>query len=85
MKIWQRILLFVGVYICVLILPWWLSATILVGLTIYLPLYVEVLFFGFLFDILYATKFSSSFLHFGLLIATFFLLVVMFIKTRIRT
>jgi len=85
MKTWQRILLFVAMYVCVLVMPWWITIFVLAGLTIYLPLYSEVLFFGFLFDILYATKYSNSFLHFGLLSATTLLLLVMFVKTKIRT
>lgn len=85
MKIWQRILLFVVVYIFVLVLPWWLTALVLAGLTIYLPLYAEILFFGFLYDILYATKYTDVYLHTGLLTATIFLLVVMYVKTKIRT
>ena len=85
MKTWQRILLFVSMYICVLVLPWWLTVIVLAGLTIYLHLYLEVVFFGFLFDTLYATKYSNTFFHFGLLSATVFLLLVMFVKTKIRT
>ena len=64
-----------------LVLPWWLSAIILIGLTIYIPLYLEVLFFGFLFDTLY----SASKGHVALISATIFILVVTFIRTRIRT
>jgi hypothetical protein len=69
----------VAVFVCVLTLPWWLTSAILVGLTIYLPTYFEIIFFGFLFDTLYSKQ------HYGLITATLFLAVVMFVKTKIRT
>ena len=78
MKIWQRILLFVLVYICTLVLPWWLTAVLLVALTIYLPTYFEVVFFGFLLDTLYSNQ------HIGLVSATIFLILVMIVKSRVR-
>ena len=79
MKIWQRVILFVAVYACVLVLPWWLSAVVLVGLTVYLPVYFEVIFFGFLLDTLYSDQ------HYFILAATIFLILVILIKTKIRT
>jgi len=79
MKIWQRILLFVAVFVCVLTLPWWLSAFALACLTIFVPNYLEVMFFGFLFDTLYSSG------HIGLIASTIFLIIVLFVKPRIRT
>lgn len=79
MKNWQRVLLFFAMWALVLVLPWWLSVILLVGLTIFVPDYIEVIFFGFIFDTIY----SSS--HTGLIVATIFLLAVLFIKPRIRT
>jgi hypothetical protein len=76
-----RILVFIAAFIVVVILPWWVSTAVLLGLTIYFPFYLEVLFFGFLFDILYPIQ--SNYL--GLILATAFLIVVLFIKTRLRT
>ena len=78
MKTWQRILLFVAVYILALVLPWWLTALILVALTIYLPTYFEVIFFGFLLDTLYSNQ------HIGLIGATIFLIIVLLVKSRVR-
>ena len=78
-----RIPLFVLVFILVVVLPWWLSVVILTGLTIYFPTYLEVIFFGFLFDTLYSSNYTFPYV--GLCIATVFLIVVMFVKTRIRT
>jgi len=78
MKTWQRILLFVAVYILALTLPWWLTAVALVALTIYLPTYFEVVFFGFLLDTLYSNQ------HIGLVSATVFLIVVILVKSRVR-
>ena len=77
-----RILVFVLALVLFVISPWWLSILIAIGLTIYFPFYLEVLFFGFLFDVLYSVRFS--FPYTGLMVATTLLLSVMFIKTRIR-
>ena len=69
--------------ISVMVLPWWISVIILIGLTVYLKLYIEIIFFGFLFDVMYPARyvFPLTFLS----CATIFLLVVMFVKTHIRT
>jgi hypothetical protein len=76
---WKRLLLFILVFLFVSILPWWMSVIILAGLTIYIRFYFEVLFFAFLFDILY----SGS--HTGMIVAIFFIGVVEFVRTKIRT
>jgi len=78
MKIWQRLLLFVAVYILALVLPWWLTALALVALTILVSTYVEVIFFGFLLDTLYSNQ------HIGLVLATIFLILVMIVRSRVR-
>jgi len=83
MKTWQRVVLFVLVYIAVLTLPWWLSAVLLAGLTVFVPMYVEALFFGFLFDTLYASKFSFPYL--ALSIAFCLLVIVTFARPYVRT
>ena len=77
-----RTALFFILFILVLVLPWWISIISLAGLTIYLSFYIEVLFFGFLFDTLYSV--GPFFPYTGLTIATAFLLITMFVKTRIR-
>ena len=64
-------------------MPWWLSVLALVSLTIFVSNYVEVLFFAFLFDALYSYRYPMPFL--ALVIATVFLLIVISVKTRIRT
>jgi hypothetical protein len=74
-----RTLIDITVFVCILVFPWWLSVIIVVSLTIYFPFYLEVLFFGFIFDTLYGQN------HTGLIIATIFLASVMFARTRIRT
>ena len=82
-SIFIRILIFFLTLIFVVVLPWWISTLVLIGLTIYFSLYIEVLFFGFLFDILYLVK--SDFPYMSLSIATIFLLLVILVKTQIRT
>lgn len=77
-----RVVGFVLVFILVVVLPWWLSAIILITLTAYLPFYLEVVFFGFLIDALYTIQYSFPYI--GLVTATVFLLITMFVKTRIR-
>ena len=77
-----RIPLFILVFIAVLVLPWYFSAMILIGLTIYYPLYLEVILFSFLFDILYSSIYR--FPYTALSTAVVFLVVVMFVRTRIR-
>ncbi|MEI6842965.1 MAG: hypothetical protein WCK48_00425 [bacterium] len=81
-NIYLRMLLFIIVLVCVIILPWWLSTLILVGLTVYFSFYLEVVFFGFLFDVLYEGNFV--FPYKGLILSLIFLLVVMTVRKRIR-
>lgn len=78
-----RVIVFMLVFASVVVLPWWISIFMLAGLTIYFPLYLEVLFFGFLFDTLYSARYG--FPYTALSIAFVFLLLVYFIRTRIRT
>lgn len=77
-----RSIAFIFVFILVVILPWWLSVVVLIGLTVYFPFYPEVVFFGFLIDALYTIQYS--FPYTGLVTATVFLLITMFVKTRVR-
>jgi len=76
-----RILVFIAAFIVLVVLPWWVSMVVLLGLTIYFPFYLEVLFFGFLFDVLYPAQFN----YLGLILATILLIIVLFVKTRLRT
>lgn len=81
-KSFLRVLGFVFMSILVVVLPWWLSFLLLAGLTIYLNFYLEVIFFGFLIDSLYSVQ--NHFPYTGLVVSTIFLVVTMFVKTRIR-
>lgn len=78
-----RFILFVVVFIGIMFVPWWLSLAVLVTMTLYLPFYFEVLFFGFLFDTLYSAQYSFPYTFLSL--AFIFLVIVMFVKERIRT
>ncbi len=82
-KPWVRIILFIVVFAAVTVLPWYLSLLILVSFTIYFTFYLEVIFFGFLFDALYLP--GTHFPYNALTLAFVFLLVTMFVRTRIRT
>ncbi len=75
----KRVIIDVLIFISILTLPWWLYLILLISLTIYFQFYLEVLFFGFLFDTLYGQN------HIGLIISVVFLGLVMFAKERIRT
>lgn len=77
-----RVLYFLMVLVAVVVLPWWISIFILAGLTIYISFYLEILFFGFLFDSLYSANFS--FPYTWLTVSTVFLLATVLVKTQIR-
>jgi len=77
-----RTIIFVITFVLVVVLPWLVSIFLLVGLSIYFPLYLEVLFFGFLFDTLYSARYG--FPYTGLSLATLFLLVTIVARTRVR-
>jgi hypothetical protein len=77
-----RGVVFLVTLVLVLVLPWVVSLIILIGLTIYFPFYLELLFFGFLVDTLYGSQ--SGFFHPGLCLALGFLLLTIFVRTRIR-
>lgn len=82
-KPFSRALLFVGALVFVIVLPWWLSLPIVLGLTVYMPLYLEVVFLGFVFDTLYSVRFSFPYTF--MTAGTVLLLVVVYIRSRIRT
>ncbi|MEQ1500152.1 MAG: hypothetical protein ABL917_02120 [Parcubacteria group bacterium] len=77
-----RGILAVIMFFVVVVMPWWISLPLLVILTFYFDFYLEVVFFGFLFDSIYAIQYDLiySFLNF----ATVVLLVSLYVKTRIR-
>jgi hypothetical protein len=78
-----RTLIDIAAFICLLVLPWYVTAALLAGLTIYFPLYLEALFFGFFFDTLYASRYGFPYI--GLLVSLAFLVAVLAVRTRIRT
>lgn len=78
-----RVFLFVLMFILLAILPWWLNCVFLLILTIYIPFYPEVIFFGFIFDALYSDK--RTFIPIGLTLALVTYVAVNLIRTRIRT
>lgn len=78
-----RVLLFFIVCGAVLVLPWWISVPILIAMTVWLPFYLEVVFFGFLFDVLYAGVYH--FRYTGLVSAAVLLVAVWFVRSRIRS
>lgn len=73
-----RPLIFLFVFVAVLVLPWYFSTVLLFALCAYLPFYIEIIFFGFLFDTLYGTGQTA------LIVSFFVLLLITAIKTRIR-
>lgn len=77
-----RLIIFVLVSVLIIVLPWWLSVLLLIGLTVYFHFYPEVIFFGFLIDALYTVQYSFPYV--GLVTATIFILITMFVRTRIR-
>ncbi|MBI4155956.1 MAG: hypothetical protein HY507_01855 [Candidatus Zambryskibacteria bacterium] len=77
-----RVASFIVVFVLVIVLPWWVSAVVLMALTIYFPFYLEILFFGFLFDTLYSAHYTFPFT--ALTFTVVFLITVMFIRSRIR-
>ncbi len=81
-KPWIRVVAFIAVFIFVAVLPWWISVIPLIILTMYYPMYIEVVFFGFMFDSLYSIK--TGFLYPGLVLSTAFLLITMYAKTILR-
>lgn len=78
----KRVIIDICVFIGALILPWWLSVILIIGCIVYFPVYIEALFIAFLFGTLYATRYE--FPQTALLVTTAFLLVTMFVRTRIR-
>jgi hypothetical protein len=81
-SIFIRIVVFILTFLSVIVLPWWISVPIIIFFNFYFQFYLEVLFFGFMFDVLYLVRYS--FPYTGLSVATIFLLIIMFIKTRVK-
>lgn len=77
----KRFIIFIVVLILVLMLPWWLSVALLLGLSITVSFFIEVLFFAFLLDVLYAPAHTF---HYGLFSAAVLFLAITLIRPRLR-
>jgi hypothetical protein len=82
-KLKIRIPLFIVVAILIVMLPWWLTLALIVFLTVIIPFYFEVLFYGFIIDVVYGVNLSFPLI--GLTSGAVFLLIVSFVRSQIRT
>ncbi|MFA7216823.1 MAG: hypothetical protein WC095_02485 [Candidatus Paceibacterota bacterium] len=78
-----RIFLFFVAWFLLLVLPWWLTLVVLVGLAVYVPFYLEIIFFGLVFDIIYASP--NIFSHYGFIIGTALFFTVFYGRNYFRT
>ncbi len=77
-----RLIIFVAVFLSVVFLPWWLTLAFLLALAFYFPLYLEIIFFGFLFDHLFLA--STKFPYMALTLTAVILVIISFIRMNIR-
>jgi hypothetical protein len=77
-----RLLLFVAVFLSIVFLPWWLSLLVMVSLAYYFPLYIEIIFFGFIFDSLFLA--SYKFPYVSLIATAVILVLIISIRKHIR-
>ena len=77
-----RLIIFISVFLSIVFLPWWLTLIYLIGLAFYFPLYLEIVFFGFLFDHLFLASKSSPYK--ALILTAVVLIVITFIRNQIR-
>lgn len=78
----ERLLMFIGVFLSIVFLPWWLSLLVMVVLAFYFPLYIEIIFFGFIFDNLFLA--SNKFPYASLIATTIILVLIITIRKHIR-
>jgi hypothetical protein len=78
----ERIALFIAVFLSIAFLPWWLSLVIMVALAFYYPLYIEIIFFGFIFDTLFLSSYKFPFA--SLIATTIILVLIVAIRKHIR-
>lgn len=78
----ERILLFVLVFLSVLYMPWWLTLLFTTFLAFRYPLYLEIIFFGFLFDHLFLASQKVPYVALG--ITALVLIVISFIRVNVR-
>lgn len=79
----KRIFLFILMFVLVAILPWWLSGIFIIMLSVYIPFYPEMIFFGFLIDILFYDK--KALFTPALTISLLVYVIINLVRTRIRT
>lgn len=77
-----RLIVFVSVFLSIVFLPWWATLIYLIGLAFYFPLYLEIIFFGFLFDHLYLASKHSPYKT--LVLTAVVLVVISLIRNQIR-
>ncbi len=78
----ERLVLFVAVFLSVLYLPWWLTLVFLICMSYYFPFYMEIIFFGFIFDKLFLA--SREVPYTALALSVVILIIVSFIRRNIR-
>ena len=77
-----RLLIFVSVFLSIVFLPWWLTLIYLIGLAFYFQLYLEIVFFGFIFDHLFLSSRETPYK--ALILTTVILAIIIFIRNQIR-
>ncbi len=78
-----RVLVFLITFFLIVTFPWWFAVILVVVLTVYFKDYYEIIFFGFLSDMLYSSHFSLTY-SLGLY-ASVILIMISFAKKYIRT
>jgi hypothetical protein len=78
-----RIILFILMFVLIGTIPWWLTAIFLLILTIYIPFYPEIIFFGFLIDVLFYS--GNTLFSPGLTLSLLVYVIINLVRTRIRT
>jgi membrane protein YdbS with pleckstrin-like domain len=68
----------IALFALFLVAPWWVCLPCLLLALVYIDFYIEIVFFGFLFDILYGGG------HTGLVVSTGMLIASLYIKPLIR-
>ena len=82
----QRIFLNIGLFLIVLVCPWWVSIIAALVLLYYFKTFTEIVIFGLIIDILYG-HFSPGFQLFdyrATLVAMILLLISIFLKKRLK-
>jgi hypothetical protein len=72
-----RVLIDAVLFLALLVCPWWVSVIFVLAAVVYFPLYIEALFFAFIFGILYGG-------HTALLVIASILAATEVVKKRIR-